>query len=113
EALKDWKNTYIVDKPYTLKLDTKNNPLYFYFVPYVQPSRFAEALKLHDVDPNYFHLGFSHQEYKGCKMGSVVSEEGDVWPYDKPIVTGHVHDQQMIANKNGKLYINYIGTPIG
>ena len=72
-----------------------------------------EALTLYNIDPENYHMSFSHNEFKGVKMGSIISEEGDEWSYDKPKVCGHVHDQQVILNKNGKLYINYIGTPIG
>lgn len=121
EALKDWDNTYVIDKPLTLQLVSRcrvdNKPeiniLSYYFVPYVSPQKYMEALSIHNIDPEKYHMGFCHQEFKGVKMGSMISEEGDEWNYDKPKVCGHVHDQQMILNKNGKPYINYIGTPIG
>lgn len=113
EALKDWKNTYIVDQPYTLTFHTFDKVFSFYFVPYVAPKRFQEALSLYNIDVEKFTMGFGHQEFFGSKMGAFLSEEGDVWPYDKPIVCGHIHDSQLVRNQNGKEYINYVGTPIG
>lgn len=51
---------------------------------------------------------FAHQEFKGSKMGAIVSEVGDEWPLSNPlVVTGHIHDYD-------KLQDNLIitGTPL-
>ena len=62
-------------------------------LPYVQPGRFVEALsscEWRDAD-----LIFAHQEFKGVKMGSIVSEAGDDWDEEWPfVVTGHIHQNQ-------------------
>ncbi len=51
---------------------------------------------------------FAHQEFKGAKMGAIVSKGGDVWPIDYPfIVTGHIHDYQRPQPN-----ILYTGTPM-
>ena len=43
---------------------------------------------------------FSHQEFSGCKMGAIISIEGDKWSLDYPhIVSGHIHSRQ-IPQKN-------------
>lgn len=76
----------------------------FAFVPYVPNGRFHEAL---GPDYQHFHAIFAHQEFRGCKMGALVSETGDVWDVeDPPIFSGHIHDYQQ-PQKN----ILYTGTP--
>jgi hypothetical protein len=38
---------------------------------------------------------FAHQEFKGCKMGCIISESGDVWDENfPPIISGHIHSNQ-------------------
>jgi hypothetical protein len=40
-------------------------------------------------------------------MGAMISEEGDVWPAEGPLViSGHIHEQQIIGGN-----IFYVGTP--
>ena len=63
-------------------------------VPYVQPGRFVEAL---DTCAGWeaSNIIFAHQEFKGVKMGSIVSEIGDAWAEELPfVVTGHIHKNQ-------------------
>jgi len=72
----------------------------FLMVPYVPPGKFAKAIEGFPTP----RCIFAHQEFKGCKMGSIVSEDGDPLP-DIDIISGHIHDRQRI----GKLY--YPGTP--
>jgi DNA repair exonuclease SbcCD nuclease subunit len=106
-----WKLTQcpgvtIVDKP----MIDRN----FVFVPYVPPGMFRQALEF--IDPTLDFLQtttaiFAHQEFRGCKMGPVVSEVGDPWPMDgisqSPLViSGHIHDRQELPG------ILYVGTPI-
>ena len=93
-GMKEWDNTIIVDKVVT---ETINNVL-FTFVPYVTPGRFEDALNTLPSDgPNWKDSDciFAHQEFFGCKMGAIVSVEGDKWPLDYPeIVSGHIHSKQ-------------------
>ena len=49
-----------------------------------------------------------HNEFKGAKMGAIISEKGDIWPPDAPLtVHGHIHDHQ-----RPQANIWYTGTPI-
>jgi len=91
-GMKEWHNTVIVDK---VLIETINDVI-FTFVPYVSPGRFQEALNT--LDNNKWlnsNCIFAHQEFFGCKMGSIISTEGDKWPLDYPeIVSGHIHSKQ-------------------
>ena len=90
-GLKEWDNTIIVDK---VRKDTINGEP-FVFVPYVPPGRFMDALNTLGEPWNDAACIFAHQEFFGCKMGAIVSEEGDKWPLDGPyIVSGHIHSKQ-------------------
>ena len=101
-ALKQWKNVQVVDKVCTSD-DSK-----VCFVPYVPTGRFVEALETCDNDWKLYDYIFAHQEFKGCKMGAVVSTEGDDWQHDWPmIISGHIHDRQ---TPQPNLY--YIGASI-
>jgi hypothetical protein len=102
-SLKEWNNITIVDT--TTKVTIKEKD--FTFVPYVPPGRFVEAL---DKVENWksSECIFAHQEFKGAKMGAIVSEEGDDWPLDFPkVVSGHIHDYHEPQNN-----LLYTGTPI-
>jgi DNA repair exonuclease SbcCD nuclease subunit len=120
-VLKNIKNVVIVDKVTPVVLD---NELYV-FVPYVYNGKFIEALNtlvddtindnidIDNIDINNDNtnntnntnndnidwmdakLIFAHQEFKGCKMGMIVSESGDSWPLENPyIISGHIHSKQ-------------------
>ena len=90
-AMKEWKNTVIVDK--VLSLNTDNEK--FIFVPYVSPGRFEEALNTFDGTWKDASCIFAHQEFAGCKMGAIVSIEGDNWSIHNPLViSGHIHSKQ-------------------
>ena len=79
----------------------------FVFVPYVPNGRFKEALSHIDYDFSKAIAIFAHQEFKGCKMGAIISEDGDIWEENlPPIFSGHIHDFQQ-PQKN----ILYTGTP--
>jgi DNA repair exonuclease SbcCD nuclease subunit len=89
-AMKDWDNVVIVDT--VIRLVKKGEKLVF--VPYVPNGRFLEALETgeewRDAD-----CIFAHQEFAGCKMGAIISIDGDRWPEDYPrIVSGHIHSKQ-------------------
>lgn len=98
-ALKWWHNLTLVDQVYI----TTIQDLAFFFVPYVPPGRFFEALATH---PEWSHdgyrevpwsAGFSHQEFYGIKMApNIFSGKGDHWPLDWPLlINGHIHDRDV------------------
>jgi DNA repair exonuclease SbcCD nuclease subunit len=96
-SFKKYKNIKIVDIPIL-----ENNYL---FVPYVAPGRFKEAIK--DFEWENVNCIFAHQEIKGCKLGCLISEEGDLWEEDNPpIISGHIHEFH-IPQKN----VFYCPTP--
>ena len=97
-AMKDWPNTFVVDD----RVITRGP---FFFVPYVPPGRFQEALDLSGIKKEEYLCGFAHQEFKGCKMGAVISEHGDTWS-GPPVISGHIHDQETLP------FVKYVGTPI-
>lgn len=99
----DNKNMVVVDTTTMLQLQN----MMFIFVPYVPVGKFQEAL---NKIPDWKSATciFAHQEFKGAKMGSIISQEGDDWPVEYPLViSGHIHEFQQVQ-KN----IIYIGTPI-
>ena len=89
--LKEWENVVIVDK--VIHIEEKEYK--FILSPYVPPSRFMEALAtLGELYKNATCI-FAHQEFRGCKMGAIISTEGDVWDEKDPaVVSGHIHDRQ-------------------
>jgi len=90
-SMKEWENTIIVDKVITETIDG----VLFTFVPYVPPGRFEDALATSNSNWRDSDCIFAHQEFFGCKMGAIVSVEGDKWPFDYPeIVSGHIHSNQ-------------------
>jgi DNA repair exonuclease SbcCD nuclease subunit len=90
-GLKEWKNTVIVDKVLSETIRGEK----FIFVPYVPPGRFEEALQTFHGEWRDASCIFAHQEFAGCKMGAIVSVEGDKWPLDNPhVISGHIHSKQ-------------------
>lgn len=76
----------------------------FCFVPYVPNGRFLEAIDSNFEGKECF---FAHQEFSGCKMGGIISENGDEWDEDfPPVFSGHIHDFQKPQEN-----IIYTGTP--
>lgn len=89
--LKEWNNVTVVDN---VVLEIINNKK-FVFVPYVEPGRFIEALNTLEEEWTDADCVFAHQEFHGCKMGAIVSLEGDKWSEDYPnVVSGHIHNNQ-------------------
>jgi predicted phosphodiesterase len=85
-GLKEWDNVVIVDKVIEHEK--------FVFCPYVPPGRFEEALSTIENWEDA-HCIFAHQEFFGCKMGAIVSVEGDKWNEEFPlVVSGHIHSKQ-------------------
>jgi len=96
-AMKSWgDNVVIVDKV----VEIKNGDKYSLLCPYVPPGMFTQALSTLRHDWNDASLIFAHQEFKGCKMGAIISEIGDDWDDSLPLViSGHIHEKQRIGNK--------------
>lgn len=88
-GMKKWNNVTIVDAGY---VSEKWNCT---FVPYVPPGRFVEALNI--IDEKEWEKRsfiFAHQEFKGAKMGAILSEIGDEWKEEYPqVISGHIHDK--------------------
>jgi DNA repair exonuclease SbcCD nuclease subunit len=90
-GMKEWDNTIIVDKV----LCETINMFKFIFVPFVAPGRFEEALNTLEDCWKDSDCIFAHQEFFGCKMGAIISSEGDKWSLDYPeVVSGHIHSNQ-------------------
>lgn len=87
-GMKEWENVIIVDK-----VVYYNG---FVFSPYVPPGMFEEALRtLTHYDWKSASCIFAHQEFFGCKMGAIISVDGDKWSEDFPfVVSGHIHSKQ-------------------
>ena len=96
-AMKKWDNVTIVDDIFEIK----DKDYYFIFTPYVYPGRFIEALNLR-IKNNEWQKAtciFAHQEFYGCKMGAIISSEGDLWDKNYPqIISGHIHEKQKLQN---------------
>ena len=89
-ALKSNKNITIVDDVMEEIWEDKTVVM----CPYVPNGRFVEALDT-GGDWREADVIFAHQEIKGVKMGSIVSEHGDEWKDDWPfVITGHIHQNQ-------------------
>ena len=98
-ALKNWEGLHIIDTP--LFKDGIG------YCPYVSPGKFIEALKTQGETWKECRVIFCHQEFKGCVMRSHVSEVGDEWKEEYPlVVSGHIHGKQWIG-KN----VYYTGSP--
>jgi DNA repair exonuclease SbcCD nuclease subunit len=115
-GMKEWENVTIVDKVCSHTLTGKK----LFFVPYVYPGRFIEALNTYedgendpsedkppsgDTKPCSASVAswlsadciFAHQEFFGCKMGCITSIEGDKWDEGYPyVISGHIHSNQTI-----------------
>jgi DNA repair exonuclease SbcCD nuclease subunit len=84
-GMKEWANVTVVDTPI---VDHG-----FVFVPYVPSGRFVEALN--DIDWISATCIYAHQEFKGCRMGAIISDSGDEWNPSHPLViSGHIHEPQ-------------------
>lgn len=89
-GMKEWYNVVIVDT--VIQYTTRNCK--FVFVPYVPNGRFGDALDT-TVDWQDATCIFAHQEFYGCKMGAIVSVDGDKWSTENPpVISGHIHSKQ-------------------
>lgn len=93
-GMKEWDNVEIVDTILHRKISGLNIVL----CPYVPPGKFREALDSdRKNDWKKADCIFAHQEFQGCKMGAIVSVEGDAWSADlPPVISGHIHDRQTL-----------------
>jgi DNA repair exonuclease SbcCD nuclease subunit len=90
-AMKEWSNVTIVDTV-VVKDD-------YVFVPFVPVGRLLEALNTIGNAWKQKRCIFAHQEIKHCKMGSIVSLQGDDWQPEWPmLISGHIHEQQHVGN---------------
>ena len=105
-VLKSWDNLVVVDRVVTSPSGHKK----WAMCPYVPPGRFVEALET-KMRPEEWHqqsVIFAHQEFRGCRMGAIVSTEGDEWAATSPLVlSGHIHDHQRVGEN-----VFYPGTPL-
>ena len=106
-ACKSWENVTIVDKVKKFCFKEKN----FLFTPYVPTGRLSEAFATESITEeniNEYDIIFAHQEFKGCNMGAITSNEGDEWGSEWPLcISGHIHDYQELQHN-----LIYPGTPI-
>lgn len=92
--LKKWKGVTVVDKVKAIEL--KNHK--FIFCPYVPKGKFLEAVQMVEDWQNADCI-FGHQEFKGAKMGAIISQDGDEWNEDYPyVISGHIHDYQKVGS---------------
>ncbi len=98
-AFKMWPNTTVIDYAQIVTI----NHLKLIMAPFIPTGRFTEALE--KIDTTDVICTFCHQEFKGAKMGPIISD-GDEW-HKTYIISGHIHDYQEIDN-----HILYLGTPI-
>lgn len=95
-GMKEWTNVVVVDKVTACTIQE----ITLVFCPYVPPGRFHDALTtLTSTDWKTANCIFAHQEFYGCKMGAVVSVDGDRWSDNfPPVVSGHIHSRQSLPN---------------
>lgn len=101
-AFKEWPKITVIDKPTVVKLSKDATVT---MCPYVPKGRFMESLN--NVKWKNTDMIFAHQEFKGAKMGSIISYNGDDWSKNYPqVVTGHIHEKQRLDNN-----VYYPGVP--
>lgn len=102
-VLEPMNNVTVIDKPMKRSIGAYQ----YMLCPYVYPGRFIEALETVETEWKSYNYIFAHQEFKGCKMGAIVSTDGDEWNETYPqVISGHIHDNQRFA----KVY--YPGAPL-
>ena len=135
-SMKEWPNTTIVDIPTTLHHNGKTY-MFCPYVPngrlrealssyktsstneLVIPDRTDTPSDPDPTDPDPTDpdptdpiwksstIIFAHQEFLNCKMGAIISQDGDSW--DKslpPVISGHIHHNQTLLDG----YIYYPGS---
>lgn len=97
KVLSHMDNVTVIDKPTDINVLGMSSVM----LPYYPTGDFP--------DISNYDLVFCHQEFKGCKMGNVRSIHGDSISSDCLVISGHIHDHQII--KHGQTTIIYPGTP--
>lgn len=99
--LKEWENVHIIDEVKKFTYFDGDDEMEFVMCPYVEPGRFREALDtiLEKGDSwDFAECIFAHQEFRGCKMGAIISEVGDEWDDCLPsVISGHIHEEQKVG----------------
>ncbi len=102
-VLHEWEDIVVVDKVITQELKGSQ----ITFCPYVPNGRFKDALST-SIGWERSDVIFAHQEFLGCKMGGIISESGDNWETECPlVVSGHIHEKQWLGQN-----IYYTGVPM-
>jgi len=101
-SLKAWPETYVIDNVQEINYNGFN----VLCVPYVPTGKFENATI--DINFDNIHIVFAHQEFKGAKMNSITSNEGDIYQLHYPLcISGHIHDYDKLQEN-----LIYTGTPI-
>lgn len=85
-------------------------------LPFVPPGSFQMAVDEALADEsdktlNEIDVIFCHQEFKEAQMGHITSEAGDVVPVGyPPIISGHIHDRQVLQRHSDTNFVIYMGT---
>jgi DNA repair exonuclease SbcCD nuclease subunit len=98
-SLKQWDNITIVDRV-RIKYFKGHK---FVYCPYVPNNKFEEALNTVLKKEKRWDDAtciFAHQEFYGCQLNPItVSQYGDVWPEEYPLViSGHIHKEQRLQH---------------
>jgi DNA repair exonuclease SbcCD nuclease subunit len=97
-VFKEWENVVVVDKVVETSISSDSSDKKFVFVPYVPNGRFREALNTLETTYTDATIIFAHQEFKGVKMGAIISAHGDEWDEKDPfVVSGHIHSHQLLG----------------
>lgn len=92
-CMKEWQNLDLIIVDNVIYDNFENTE--FLLCPYVPNGRFIEALEKCEKDWKSMDIIFAHQEFKGCKMGAIISEDGDEWCEQYPnVISGHIHSNQ-------------------
>lgn len=67
----------------------------FLAMPYLYPDDWSKILEAVDLTNVKFVV--AHQEFKGCKMGSIESIGGSIYDLDVPCFSGHIHETQRVG----------------
>lgn len=97
-SIKMWSTDItVVDKVVEYSCEIDNEKYQYFFVPYVPPGRFEEALNTTKKDWKSANAIFAHQEFYGCSMESIISVKGDKWKSSyPPVISGHIHKSQIL-----------------
>lgn len=85
-------NIIIIDQPQIIDLDGKACAM----IPFLPPNEFKKTLEEYKIDLNKVDYCFAHQEFKGCKMGAIISEHADEYTWETLCISGHIHNKSII-----------------